>query len=151
MNIKIRGAELADILAVKEIESRSHLSGWPADQYLRAITEPSYLLLVAEDASIIRAFILARVVYETGFESIEIMNIAVTPEMRRKQLGTRMINELINLTGFQQGTVDLEVRSQNTIGVNFYRRIGFSEVGIRKNYYVDPIDDAIMMSRPINK
>jgi ribosomal-protein-alanine N-acetyltransferase len=75
-----------------------------------------------------------------------ITNIAVHPEFRSAGLGTRLIESLID-TAKREGisSLTLEVRKSNIIAQNLYRKFGFEECGIRRSYYADNGEDAIIM------
>ena len=75
-----------------------------------------------------------------------ISNVSVHPGMRRKGIGYRLMNELLNLLkekGAEACT--LEVRSRNSAAIGLYEKLGFKSEGLRKNFYTAPQDDAIIM------
>lgn len=75
-----------------------------------------------------------------------ITNVAVHPEFRGTHIGKKLMEALIKLakdSGIRAMT--LEVRKSNYIALNLYKSLGFTEAGIRKNYYSDNREDAIIM------
>lgn len=78
---------------------------------------------------------------------IHLMNIAVHPAKRRKGLGYRLMQGMID-SGAQQGVqvIWLEVRPSNGIAARLYSNMGFREVARRRRYYVDTNEDAIIMA-----
>lgn len=82
-------------------------------------------------------------------DQAHITAIATSPEERRKGIGGALMIMAIN-EAIDRGAdiVTLEVRSKNQRARTLYRRFGFAETGLRRNYYRDPIDHAIIMSTP---
>jgi len=80
------------------------------------------------------------------FEEAHILNLAVHPDFRRQGVATRLMEEILqaskgkNCSGFF-----LEVRGSNTEAIKFYERLGFKIAGVRKDYYVSPVEDASLM------
>lgn len=77
-----------------------------------------------------------------------ITNIAVLPEYRRNGVAKRLLNEIIFLgTNENMDFISLEVRESNVAAIGLYRSLGFETVGVRKNFYTKPIEDAIIMTK----
>jgi len=75
----------------------------------------------------------------------EILNIAVSKEHRRQGAGTHLLHELLLLAkGLALTEVFLEVRQSNLAAIALYERFGFVQIGIRKGYYEQPIEDAFL-------
>jgi ribosomal-protein-alanine N-acetyltransferase len=77
----------------------------------------------------------------------ELANVAVTPRLRGRGLGTFLLGRVIEIArarGIEN--VFLEVRPSNAVAVDLYRRFGFQEVGLRKGYYDQPREDALIMA-----
>lgn len=85
-------------------------------------------------------------------DELHILNLAVHPEYRRLGLAKRLLAEII-LKAIDRGakTASLEVRISNEIAKKTYLNFGFSIVGLRKNYYTDNKEDALMLSRNISE
>jgi ribosomal-protein-alanine N-acetyltransferase len=80
------------------------------------------------------------------FEEAHLVNFAIHPSYRRKSFGKQLLSALLRLAiskGANKAT--LEVRSTNKTAQNFYSKFGFIPVAIRKNYYNDTGEDAIIM------
>ena len=75
-----------------------------------------------------------------------ILNLAVGPGMRRTGIASVLIGDVIDRLR-ERGCrfLFLEVRDSNTAAREIYRKFGFKVIGIRKNYYVSPVEDAIIM------
>jgi ribosomal-protein-alanine acetyltransferase len=106
--------------------SASGISGWAATR---------------ED--LILGFIAARSVAD----EIEILNLGVDPEARRQGIGARLVAQAVEVSreaGVRR--VYLEVRESNSGARAFYSSLGFAEQGRRKNYYSQPVENALVLS-----
>ncbi len=80
-------------------------------------------------------------------EEAEILNIAVSPRFRRYGIGRSLMDTMLHdAKNKHVEAVFLEVRSQNMPALSLYESEGFVKIGLRKRYYSDPVDDAILMS-----
>lgn len=80
-------------------------------------------------------------------DEAEILNIAVHPSFRRLGVGVRLMRVLIDAAQ-ERGACSLylEVRASNVAAAALYRSLGFETIGVRKNYYTSPREDAVLMS-----
>jgi ribosomal-protein-alanine N-acetyltransferase len=78
-----------------------------------------------------------------------IMNVAVHPDFRRRGLGAAVLGELLRRSAGEFGleAFTLEVRAANSAALRLYERFGFRREGRRKEYYSDPLEDAVVMWR----
>lgn len=75
-------------------------------------------------------------------------NIAVFPEYRGKGAATALLNALLGEAGRRGGEfLSLEVRPSNTAAVRLYEKLGFREEGRRKNFYADPVEDGLILTK----
>ena len=93
-----------------------------------------------------------RVVGYIGSQTVcgetDVMNIAVHPDYRRRGIGQILIEELIReVKNLGSISLTLEVRSSNAPAVSLYEKLGFSQVGLRKNYYRNPKEDALILRK----
>lgn len=81
-------------------------------------------------------------------ESCYVNNIAVFPEYRRQGVGTALL-KMAMLTADAMGTdfISLEVRKSNAEAISLYEKLGFEEMGLRKNFYRHPTEDALIMTK----
>ena len=88
------------------------------------------------------------VVTHVAADELEILNLAIVLECRRKGFGKRLLEKALR-EGRRQGAtrVYLEVRASNSGAIAFYKANGFEIFGQRRSYYNDPIEDAILMER----
>lgn len=81
-------------------------------------------------------------------EQAHINNLAVLPELRGHGLGTQLLEAVIEEAAHLGAELlTLEVRESNTPALRLYARSGFERVGVRKNYYTTPVEDALILSR----
>lgn len=104
--------------------------------------------LVAESDEKIAGYIGIFVVCESCYVS----NVAVFPEYRRQGVAKQLI-ERACVVAEENGaeSISLEVRPSNAAAVSLYGSVGFEEVGIRKNFYRAPVEDALIMTRTLTK
>jgi len=131
----VRAGTLADVGRVREIQLEA-LPGsrWDPDNYLQ---HEFYVGMYDGD---IAGFLVAR---KTAPDEREILNVAVSGQYRRLGIAERMLRKLV--ASGEPGEVFLEVRLSNHDAQRVYERTGFQYAGIRKNYYEDPNEDAVIM------
>lgn len=83
-------------------------------------------------------------------DEAEILNIAVHPDFRHLGIGSRLMRHLMH-AAHERGAASLylEVRASNVAAHALYRSLGFDEIGVRKNYYKSPREDAVLMARSL--
>lgn len=105
------------------------------------IDKERYITIVVLDNEIEVGYII---LFDNS-EALEIMKIGTIPEFKRKGIGTLLIEESLK----QKKDIFLEVRENNSIAREFYKKLLFEEIGKRKNYYPDTKEAAIIMMRKI--
>ena len=81
------------------------------------------------------------------FDEVHLVNLAIDPEYRRKGVGEETVRRALKLGQAPGGrTAYLEVRVSNHAAVNLYKKIGFAQYGVRRDYYTDPKEDALLLS-----
>lgn len=135
------------IPSVVELERQCWLSTRGVDGYVRLLSETNSVLLVAlgEDLGVIGCF--------SGWlvaDEFEIDNVAVAADWRKSGIGSKLLSAAIEIAR-QNGANQafLEARSSNRPACLLYEKIGFVATGRRKNYYRDPVDDALIFSLKI--
>jgi ribosomal-protein-alanine N-acetyltransferase len=142
--VDIRGLSLSDLNAIEEIERASYPTPWSRSMFAGELAKPTSLCLGAfEDDQLAGYLIISRYV-----DAWHVMNIAVAPEFRRRGIATALLEKLFELTedGSRRGYT-LEVRVSNLGAIKLYERLGFTGRGIRRGYYTDNREDALIMWR----
>ncbi len=131
-------AILAQIAALEEI---CIPNPWSYDMFLLEAQRRGGVVLAALDESdCVAGFMTAQIVQD----SADINNVAVHPDKRRLSIGSRLLEAFLELT--EDGTqIFLEVRASNSPAIGLYRKHGFVPAGLRKQYYTNPAEDAILM------
>ena len=85
---------------------------------------------------------------QTSIDETDVMNVAVHPDFRRRGIAECLINRLVDELK-QRGihALMLEVRSSNAPAITLYEKLGFVQVGCRKNYYRNPKEDALILRK----
>ena len=131
-----------DAEQVAEIDFKSFSVPWKMTDYWRYAQEKNIEAVVGEIEKKIVAYAAAFV----SFEEAEVFKIAVEPELRGKGFGTKIFAELIEVCKSRGAkAITLEVRPSNTVAVKMYESFGLKSVGRRKNYYTNPVEDALVM------
>jgi ribosomal-protein-alanine N-acetyltransferase len=148
--VRVRRANPADISAMIDLEGQSvSAAHWSRSQYealfVTATGQPSERLAwVAEDESAaagIYAFLVARRVDAEW----ELENMVVAGTARRRGVGTLLLRVLVAHAKAERGSgIFLEVRESNQGARDLYRKSGFEETGLRKGYYTNPKEDAVL-------
>lgn len=141
MNIKIRKLEEKDLLSVLEIATQSFSIPWSLKSFKDEFLNPNSILKVAE----INGEVVGYIVLRKILDEAELLSIAVKPEMRKKGIATELIRSVLDELKNSVKTCFLEVRVSNNEAINFYEKIGFKKVGLRRKYYLLPEEDAIIM------
>ena len=138
----ITEATIADLDAICEIENLSFATPWSRASVLAHITADNAGYFVCKDGGILTGFIGLIYAADEG----QITNIAVHPGFRRRKIGGVLLRHLLDFARDNNIIhLTLEVRVGNTAAVNLYKKHGFTAVGIRKGYYTDNGEDAIVM------
>jgi len=141
--IEIGLMTLRDVDAVAEIDRESFAVPWSRDAFVREVTENRCArYLVAREGGAAVAYGGMWLVMDEG----HVTNIAVKRSARCRGVGEALARALMQLaadTGIRYMT--LECRRSNLAAQSLYRKLGFQEVGLRKRYYADNGEDALVM------
>jgi len=141
--IEIAPMSSADISVVLEIERRSFPTPWPRDAYVHELeNNRTAVYMVARREGIVVGFAGMWVVLDEA----HITTIAVDPPQRGQGIGEALLIAMIE-RAHERGSrwIQLEVRRSNAVAQALYRKYGFRDVGVRRNYYSDNSEDAIVM------
>ncbi|PFG74026.1 ribosomal protein S18-alanine N-acetyltransferase [Tepidiforma thermophila] len=138
-------ADIPDVIAV---ERAAYTAGWPTTAFERELTANAmarYLVVRADSAP--ASPLVAFGGLWLMVDQAHIVTVAVRPELQRRGYGRLVLHGLIELANAAgMDSVTLEVRVSNDAARALYRRYGFYEVGVRKRYYADNREDAIIMT-----
>lgn len=148
INVEIRKMEERDLPAVMEIENLCFVAPWSKENFLNEMDNQYANLWVIElSAEGTAKQVVGFSDYWQTFDSATICQIAVHPGIRRRQLGSALMDEIINdCYAKRVHNLTLEVRKSNQIAINFYKKHGFKETLVKEKYYSNG-EDAIYMMR----
>lgn len=138
-----------DLEQVVEIENENFSVPWTETGFFTYLMRSDALFLVAEneEEELVAGYIGIIMAADEG----DITNVSVKKELQGQGIGTMLLQELASRTkemGIEK--IFLEVRESNVAALALYEKQGFERMGVRKNYYTDPIEDAITMCRKLS-
>ena len=145
MNVELRRLDPHDLDTVELIERESYPTPWSRSMFAAELRKPSSIAIGAylEDGELVGYAFVSRYV-----DAWHVMNIAVTPAFRRRGIATTLLERLFELTAADpRRGYTLEVRVSNADAIRLYERLGFAARGIRRGYYTDNREDALIMWR----
>lgn len=141
-------ATAADIPDVAALERACYADPWPPSAFASLPDNARVFFHVAREhaRSSVAGYVIAWYVLDEG----ELANLAVAPEHRRRGLGTKLLDAMLS-DAAARGVSDvcLEVRDSNAEARRLYGSRGFLEVGRRKGYYRNPLEDALILRRTV--
>ncbi len=140
--MQFRLATAADAKEIAAMEAQYFSDAWGEGDILTYICSELSMCYSAVDGDGLVGYILGRKIVPEG----EIYRVCVKAEKRQRGIGAKLLSYAMK-TEMGEGveTVFLEVREQNTAARRLYASEGFSEISIRKNYYKNPTDNAVIM------
>jgi ribosomal-protein-alanine N-acetyltransferase len=144
--IEIGTLQLRDLGAIELIERASYPTPWSRSMFAGEIAKPSSVCLGAFDPGDKR--LLGYLIVSRYVDAWHVMNVAVLPELRRHGIAQRLLAELFVRSGEDgQRGYTLEVRVSNEEAISLYEKLGFRARGVRRGYYTDNREDALIMWR----
>lgn len=141
-DVHIRWMIRRDMPEVLGIEQGSFEFPWSEDDFIRCLRQRNCIGMVAEHENRIVGFMI----YELHKNQLHILNFAVRPDCRRRNIGRRMGEKLIGkLSQQRRSRIVLEVRETNLAAQVFFRRMGFRAMSVLRDYYDDTTEDAYVM------
>ena len=143
--VEIRRLTYADLPQVVAIERRAFTTPWSLAMFVLELSKPSGVCLAADVENELVGYLVC-----SRYDAIwHVMNIAVDPDRRRRGIATALIGALLERVG-PDAPITLEVRRSNGGAIALYERFGFKSAGVRRRYYADNGEDAVIMwrSRP---
>jgi ribosomal-protein-alanine N-acetyltransferase len=143
--LEIRRLSYADLPQVIAIERRAFPTPWSLAMFVLELSKPSGICLAAlREGRIVGYLICSR--YDTVWH---VMNVAVDNRMRREGIATTLLSHLFERADEPGEQYTLEVRTSNAPAIALYERFGFRSAGLRRGYYHDNKEDAVIMWRVV--
>ena len=145
MNVELRRLEDRDLDVVEGIEREAYPTPWSRSMFDAELRKPSSLAIGAftEDGVLVGYAFVSRYV-----DAWHVMNVAVANAYRRRGIASALLERLFGVTATDpRRGYTLEVRASNTGAIRLYERLGFEARGVRRGYYTDNREDALIMWR----
>jgi ribosomal-protein-alanine N-acetyltransferase len=145
VKVQLRRLDAADLDLVEAIERESYRTPWSRSMFDAELRKPSSLALGAftEDDALAGYAFVSRYV-----DAWHVMNVAVADAFRRRGIASALLGRLFEVTeSDSRRGYTLEVRVSNTGAIRLYEQLGFEPRGIRRGYYTDNREDALIMWR----
>jgi ribosomal-protein-alanine N-acetyltransferase len=141
--LDIRRLSYADLPQVIAIERRSFPTPWSLAMFVLELSKPSGICLAATRTGDLVGYLVC-----SRYDRVwHLMNVAIDPADRRQGLATALLQELLDRVADERAQYTLEVRQSNEGAIELYRRFGFRAAGLRRRYYQDNGEDALIMWR----
>ena len=142
--VRIRPLELGDLTAIEVIEQQAYPTPWSRSMFASELAKPTSICLGAFEGDELVGY----VVNSRYVDAWHIMNVAVAPERQRRGIASALLERLFELTrNDERRGFTLEVRVSNDGAIQLYEHLGFEARGIRRGYYTDNREDALIMWR----
>lgn len=136
------------VSSVAALETICFSDPWSENSVSSELKNKLALWLVAEENGTVAGYIGS----QTCGEESDVMNVAVHPDFRRRGIAEALVNALVaELKAIGSHCLTLEVRASNVPAIALYEKMGFSEIGRRKNYYRNPREDALILRKEWEK
>ena len=134
----------ASLDAVAAIEAECFFHPWSKKSLEESLEKENSLFLVAYEDGKVIGYVGMEVIVDEGY----IFNVAVGADYRRRGVGYALVRELVTY-GMKNNLcfITLEVRESNSVAISLYSKFGFIKAGERKNYYSDPDEAAVLMTK----
>ena len=138
----IRALRYSDLPQVIAIERRAFPMPWSLAMFVLELSKPSGICLAAVESERLVGYLIC-----SRYDRVwHLMNIAVEPRARRRGFASELLAAMIERTG-PDAPLTLEGRTSNAGAIVLYERFGFRAAGIRRRYYQDTGEDAVIMWR----
>jgi [ribosomal protein S18]-alanine N-acetyltransferase len=142
--LRIQPLEPADLASIEVIEQRAYPTPWSRSMFASELAKPTSICLGAFEGDELVGY----VVNSRYVDAWHIMNVAVMPERQRRGVATALLERLFELTRHDERRgFTLEVRVSNEGAIRLYEELGFEARGVRRGYYTDNREDALIMWR----
>jgi ribosomal-protein-alanine N-acetyltransferase len=146
--IELRRLGLANLREIEAIEHRSYPTPWSRSMFAGELAKPSSICLGAFEADDEHGALVGYLIVSRYVDAWHVMNVAVDPDQRGRGIATMLLERLFELTADDaRRGYTLEVRVSNATAIALYERLGFRARGLRRGYYTDNREDALIMWR----
>jgi ribosomal-protein-alanine N-acetyltransferase len=145
--LQIRRLSYADLPQVIAIERRAFPTPWSLAMFVLELSKPSGICLAATRSGRIVGYLVCSR-YDTVWH---VMNVAVHDGLRREGIATALLSHLFERADGPGAQYTLEVRTSNAPAIALYERFGFRSAGLRRGYYHDNREDAVIMWRVLGQ
>lgn len=133
-----------DLDQVMEIENDLISPPWTREGFFTFLLKDENMFFVVEEKGQILGYCSMQTVLDEG----DILNVAVTRNRQKEGIGYFLVDSMLMLAAVRGiHIVHLEVRESNGSARRLYQRLGFKEDGFRKNYYTEPVENAVLMTK----
>ena len=140
----IRSFTPSDAASASEIEKCCFSDPWSETSVASELDNELSTWLVAEEEGLVLGYVGS----QTVLDETDMMNIAVHPDYRRRGIAAALIEALVfSLKARGSRSLKLEVRTSNHPAIALYEGMGFVRLGLRKNYYRNPKEDALILGK----
>ena len=142
----IENMTAAHVPQVAALEKLCFSAPWSEKSVAGELENKLALWLVATDGGTVAGYIGS----QTVLDETDMMNVAVHPDYRRQGVGEALVAALsARLKELGSRSLTLEVRASNAPAIALYEKLGFEQVGLRKNYYRNPREDALILKKAL--
>jgi ribosomal-protein-alanine N-acetyltransferase len=142
-SVEVRALAYADLPRVIAIERRAFPTPWSLAMFVLELSKSSGVCLAAvHDGRLVGYLICSR--YDTVWH---VMNVAVDVDHQHNGVASALLADLYERVGDARARFTLEVRRSNQVAIHLYEREGFRAAGLRRRYYQDNGEDALVMWR----
>lgn len=132
------------VARIAELETICFSDPWSEKSIASELNNELAFWLVAVENGCVAGYIGS----QTVLDETDMMNVAVHPDFRRRGIAEALVIALVeNLKQKGSRCLTLEVRASNAPAIALYEKLGFSEIGRRKNYYRNPREDALILRK----
>ena len=143
--VEISLAKEDDIPDIAKIEIASFSTPWSENAIRESMNSGTLFYVIRKHNDIAGYMGLSKIVGE-GY----VTNIAVLPQYKRQGIGKKLLEYVIKDSCDELEFISLEVRESNNAAISLYQNFGFEKVGLRKRFYTNPLEDAIIMTKKFN-
>jgi [ribosomal protein S18]-alanine N-acetyltransferase len=148
VSVEVRKLALRDLNAIEQIERESYPTPWSRSMFAGELAKPSSVSIGAYEGESEGSELVGYLVVSRYVDAWHVMNVAVTPEYRRRGIARLLLERLFELTASDERRgYTLEVRVSNEGAIKLYQGLGFVARGVRRGYYTDNREDALIMWR----